>query len=93
VRTDQSAAVPRFLGAEPRFERYQPTAIAAALPHMQRQKSAHITDPESATAIQTFYQGCAIPADSFARAVAFAMTQPEEVDVNEILFRPTSQQL
>jgi NADP-dependent 3-hydroxy acid dehydrogenase YdfG len=35
----------------------------------------------------------AIPADSFARALAFAMSQPKEVDVNEILFRPTSQEL
>jgi NADP-dependent 3-hydroxy acid dehydrogenase YdfG len=33
----------------------------------------------------------AIPADSFARAVAFAVSQPE--DVNEIVFRPTSQEL
>ena len=35
----------------------------------------------------------AIPADSFARAVAFAMSQPEDVDINEILFRPTRQEL
>jgi hypothetical protein len=28
-----------------------------------------------------------------ARAVAFAMSQPDEVDVNEILFRPTRQEL
>jgi NADP-dependent 3-hydroxy acid dehydrogenase YdfG len=33
------------------------------------------------------------PADSFARAVAFATSQPENVDVNEILFRPTRQEL
>src|SRR5438045_499248 len=31
----------------------------------------------------------ALPAETFARMVAFAMSQPEEVDVNEILFRPT----
>jgi NADP-dependent 3-hydroxy acid dehydrogenase YdfG len=35
----------------------------------------------------------AIPAESFARAVAFAMRQPEDVDVNEILFRPTRHEL
>ena len=40
-----------------------------------------------------FYEEFAIPADSFARAVAFAMSQPDDVDVNEILFRPTRQQL
>ena len=35
----------------------------------------------------------AIPAESFARAVVFAISQPDEVDVNEILFRPTRQML
>jgi NADP-dependent 3-hydroxy acid dehydrogenase YdfG len=35
----------------------------------------------------------AVPADSFARMVVFAMSQPEDVDVNEILFRPTKQEL
>ena len=35
----------------------------------------------------------AIPAESFARAVAFAISQPDEMDVNEILFRPTCQML
>jgi NADP-dependent 3-hydroxy acid dehydrogenase YdfG len=35
----------------------------------------------------------AIPASSFARAVAFAIEQPEDVDINEILFRPTRQEL
>ena len=40
-----------------------------------------------------FYEAFAIPAESFARAVAFAMSQPEEVDINEILFRPTRQEL
>jgi NADP-dependent 3-hydroxy acid dehydrogenase YdfG len=53
----------------------------------------HITDPESAEEIQAFYEEIAIPPDSFARAVAYAMSQPDDVDVNEILFRPTSQEL
>jgi NADP-dependent 3-hydroxy acid dehydrogenase YdfG len=53
----------------------------------------HITDQETAANIQKFLEGLAIPADSFARAVAFAISQPKDVDVNEILFRPTSQQL
>jgi NADP-dependent 3-hydroxy acid dehydrogenase YdfG len=33
------------------------------------------------------------PAESFARAVAFAMSQPGEMDVNAILFRTTRQEL
>jgi len=40
-----------------------------------------------------FYEAYAVPANSFARAVAFAISQPEDVDINEILFRPTRQML
>jgi NADP-dependent 3-hydroxy acid dehydrogenase YdfG len=43
-------------------------------------------------AMQAFYEQNAIPASSFARCVLFAMAQPEEVDINEILFRPTRQE-
>ncbi len=35
----------------------------------------------------------ALPAETFARMVAFAISQPDDVDVNEILFRPTRQEL
>jgi NADP-dependent 3-hydroxy acid dehydrogenase YdfG len=51
-----------------------------------------VTDPEIAAAVRDRYERWAIPADSFARTVAFAMSQPEEVDINEILFRPTRQE-
>ncbi|WP_282876510.1 SDR family oxidoreductase [Pseudomonas peli] len=37
-----------------------------------------------------FYQQ-AIPADSVARAIAFAIEQPADVDINEIVLRPTVQ--
>jgi NADP-dependent 3-hydroxy acid dehydrogenase YdfG len=33
----------------------------------------------------------AVPPDSIARAIAFAVEQPSEVDVNEIIVRPTAQ--
>jgi NADP-dependent 3-hydroxy acid dehydrogenase YdfG len=33
----------------------------------------------------------AIPATAIARAIAFAIEQPAEVDVNEIVIRPTAQ--
>jgi len=52
-----------------------------------------VTDPETAARLHKYYEETAIPADSFARAVAFAINEPEDVDVNEILFRPTRQQL
>jgi NADP-dependent 3-hydroxy acid dehydrogenase YdfG len=63
-----------------------PGAVATELP-------SHITDEQSAAGMRKFYEGFAIPADSFARAVAFAIGQPEDVDINEILFRPTRQEL
>jgi len=63
-----------------------PGAVATELPNT-------ITDAAVGERIKTFYANVAIPADSFARAVAFAMSQPEDVDINEILFRPTRQEL
>ena len=63
-----------------------PGAVATELPDS-------VTDPEASKRIRTFYEQVAVPADSFARAVAFAMSQPEEVDINEILYRPTRQEL
>ena len=50
-----------------------------------------ITEADVQAYMKKVYQS-AIPADSFARAVAFAISQPEDVDINEILFRPTSQE-
>ncbi len=50
-----------------------------------------VTEPDVAANVRKTYEN-AIPADSFASAVAFAMSQPEDVDINEILFRPTSQE-
>lgn len=45
-----------------------------------------------AQAMQSFYERNAIDASSFARCVLFAMSQPDDVDINEILFRPTRQE-
>jgi NADP-dependent 3-hydroxy acid dehydrogenase YdfG len=51
-----------------------------------------VTEPDVAANTKKFYAQVAIPADSFARAVAFAISQPAEVDINEILYRPTRQE-
>lgn len=63
-----------------------PGAVDTELP-------GHITHEASAKGIQGFYKQTAVPADSFARAVAFAISQPEDIDINEIFYRPTSQEL
>ena len=62
-----------------------PGAVATELPNTT-------TEPDIAEKVRKSYE-IAIPAESFARAVAFAISQPEEVDVNETLFRPTRQVL
>jgi NADP-dependent 3-hydroxy acid dehydrogenase YdfG len=49
------------------------------------------SDKASAKAVGEFYQQ-AIPADSVARAIAYAIEQPDDVDVNEIVLRPTVQE-
>jgi NADP-dependent 3-hydroxy acid dehydrogenase YdfG len=63
-----------------------PGAVATELPDT-------ITDGPVGERIKNFYADMDIPADSFARCVAFAMSQPDDVDINEILFRPTRQEL
>ncbi len=62
-----------------------PGAVATELPDS-------VTEPDVREGIRKFYQ-IAISADSFARTVAFAISQPDDVDINEILFRPTLQEL
>ena len=52
-----------------------------------------ITEPDVAEGMRDFYAATAIPASAFADMVAFAIGQPDYVDVNEILFRPTTQEL
>jgi NADP-dependent 3-hydroxy acid dehydrogenase YdfG len=62
-----------------------PGAVMSELPNS-------ITDPTTAKRAQEMYETIAIPADSFARAVIYAMSQPDDIDINEILFRPTKQE-
>jgi NADP-dependent 3-hydroxy acid dehydrogenase YdfG len=51
-----------------------------------------ITEPDVAASVRKIYE-IALPAEAFARTVAFAISQPDEVDINEILFRPSRQDL
>lgn len=50
-----------------------------------------ITEPDMAERMRKVYS-IAIPADFFANMVVFATSQPEDVDGNEILFRPARQE-
>jgi len=53
--------------------------------------TASIKAETVAQGMQQFYREHAVDASSFARCVLFAMAQPENVDINEILYRPISQ--
>ncbi|USX25935.1 SDR family oxidoreductase [Oxalobacteraceae bacterium OTU3CINTB1] len=50
----------------------------------------HSTSGTAAETVMDFYKQ-AIPASSVARAVAYAIEQPADVDINEIVLRPTRQ--
>jgi len=61
-----------------------PGATATELPNS-------ITEPDVAESFRKVFE-IAVPAETFADMVVFAMSQPDNVDVNEILFRPTKQE-
>jgi NADP-dependent 3-hydroxy acid dehydrogenase YdfG len=48
-----------------------------------------ISDPEARRAMKT-YRSVALPASAIADAIAFAVSQPPQVDVNEIVLRPAA---
>ena len=50
-----------------------------------------MTDPRTKASILEQRDRMAIPPDVIARAIAFAIDEPAEVDVNEIVVRPTAQ--
>lgn len=48
-----------------------------------------ISDADARARMRDF-RSVAIPADAIARAIAYAVEQPDDVDVNEIIVRPTA---
>ncbi len=51
----------------------------------------HITHGETKQAIEQFYEATSITADDVAQIIAFAVSRPRGVSINEILVRPTAQ--
>ncbi|SEP07774.1 SDR family oxidoreductase [Aquisalimonas asiatica] len=70
---------------EIRATNISPGAVATEL-------TDHITDPDARKAANDLY-AVAIDADAIARAVTYAIEQPGDVDVNEMIIRPTKQEL
>src|SRR5258706_4827444 len=60
-----------------------PGAVATELPEGS-------SEEDTRKNLREFYK-IAVPVDSVARAIAYAIEQPAEVDVNEIVLRPTKQ--
>ena len=73
------------VGGKIRTTCIEPGAIDSELKHGS-------THGESADFVQDLYANNAIPADSIARTIAFVVEQPADVDVNEIIVRPTVQE-
>lgn len=72
-------------GDEIRSTNISPGAIATEL-------TSTITDPDAAKAAEELYKA-AIDADAVARAIVYAIEQPHDVDINEIILRPTAQEM
>ena len=53
----------------------------------------HISEKDVQQANQEYVGQVGVPAETFARLVAFAINEPNDVGINEILFRPTAQEL
>lgn len=70
---------------EIRSTNISPGAVATEL-------TSKISDPETAKGVDEMYE-MAIDADAIARAITYAIEQPADVDVNEIVIRPTKQPL
>jgi NADP-dependent 3-hydroxy acid dehydrogenase YdfG len=51
----------------------------------------HITDDETKQTTEQFYDATAITASDIAQIIAFAVSRPRSVSLNEILIRPTVQ--
>lgn len=58
---------------------------------VESELASTITDPVAAEAMVS-YRAIALKPDAIARAVRFAIEQPEDVDINEIIVRPTATQ-
>ncbi|MBO1078027.1 SDR family oxidoreductase [Roseomonas haemaphysalidis] len=72
--------------------RQENTALRVTCIHpgvVESELASTITDPVAAEAMAT-YRAIALKPDAIGRAVRFAVEQPEDVDVNEIVVRPTA---
>ncbi len=60
---------------------------------MRTELLEHITEEDIQSANQDFVRSTSVGPESYARVVAFAIGQPDDLDINEVVFRPTAQEL
>lgn len=60
---------------------------------MKTELADSITESDIADGVRKFADMIGVTAETFANIVSFTISQPEDVDINEILFRPTKQEL
>ena len=79
-----SEALRQELQPDIRVTLIEPGAVATEL-------TDHITDPAAKQGAEQLYAQLAITAADVAEVIAFAVTRPRRMTLNEILLRPTSQ--
>jgi NADP-dependent 3-hydroxy acid dehydrogenase YdfG len=79
-----SEALRQELQPDIRVTVIEPGAVATEL-------TDHITDPSVKQTTEQFYAQLAITAEDVAEVIAFAVTRPRRMTLNEILLRPTNQ--
>jgi NADP-dependent 3-hydroxy acid dehydrogenase YdfG len=79
-----SEALRQELQPDIRVTVIEPGAVATEL-------TDHITDPAAKHGAEQLYTQLAITADDVAEVIAFAVTRPRRMTLNEILLRPTNQ--
>ena len=81
-----SEALRQELLPEVRVTLIEPGAVATEL-------TDHITHPGAKKGADQLYEEVAITAEDIAEVIAFAVGRPQRVTLNEILIRPTAQEL
>ena len=79
-----SEALRQELQPDVRVMVIEPGAVATEL-------TDHITNPDVKQAAEQMYKQLAITAEDIAEVIAFAVTRPRRMTINEILIRPTAQ--
>jgi NADP-dependent 3-hydroxy acid dehydrogenase YdfG len=81
-----SEALRQELQPDVRVMVIEPGAVATEL-------TDHITHPDTKQAVEQMYDAMSITAQDIAEVIAFAISRPRRMTLNEILIRPTGQTL